>query len=405
MKVIFLTLVDINDLDERGIYQDLLRKFQREKHDVYIVSPTERAQKKKTTLIKKEGYHILKVRTLNIQKANILEKGIGTLLIEYQFLWAIKKYLANKEFDLVLYSTPPVTFNKIINYLKNKNQALTYLLLKDIFPQNAVDLGMLSPKGFLYSYFRKKETKLYSLSDYIGCMSQANVDYVLRHNPQISAGKVEVNPNSIELSEQSDTEEDRGLIRKKYSIPLDSTVFIYGGNIGKPQGIGFLKEVLESRTGDDRAFFIIVGDGTEFSQLKQWYLQKERTNILLLSSLPKKEYHLLVKASDVGLIFLDKRFTIPNFPSRLLSYLEYKMPVIAATDVHTDIGKVLEYSQSGFFVEAGNLSAFNSVIDKCITDADLLALYGNNGYKLLKEQYTVDTSYQKIISKVPTLVS
>ena len=32
----------------------------------------------------------------------------------------------------------------------------------------------------------------------------------------------------------------RESIRKKYAIPSDKTVFVYGGNLGKPQGISFL---------------------------------------------------------------------------------------------------------------------------------------------------------------------
>ena len=52
-------------------------------------------------------------------------------------------------------------------------------------------------KGLLYMFFRAKEKKLYALSDYIGCMSPANVEYVLRQNPEISADRVEVAPNSL----------------------------------------------------------------------------------------------------------------------------------------------------------------------------------------------------------------
>ena len=91
----------------------------------------------------------------------MIEKGIGTLLIERQFKVAIKKYICGVDFDLIIYSTPPITFPVVIQYLKAEYpRARTYLLLKDIFPQNALDLGMLSTsgiKGILYRYFRKKE--------------------------------------------------------------------------------------------------------------------------------------------------------------------------------------------------------------------------------------------------------
>ena len=99
------------------------------------------------------------MKTLNIQKTNVIEKGIGTVTLEYQFKSAIRKYLGDISFDLILYSTPPITFPKVIQYLKKKNpKAITYLLLKDIFPQNAVDLGMMSKsgvKGILYRFFTR----------------------------------------------------------------------------------------------------------------------------------------------------------------------------------------------------------------------------------------------------------
>lgn len=170
------------------------------------------------------------------------------MLVETQFKQAIKRHLANIKVDLILYSTPPITFPKVIEYLKLTNpSAKTYLLLKDIFPQNAVDLGMLSKsgvKGILYRFFRKKEKKPYALSDNNGCMSPASVKYLLAHNPMITPDRVEVAPNSLELIVESlESKEPKEEIMHKYGLPLDKPVFIYGGNLGKPQGIPFFDTV------------------------------------------------------------------------------------------------------------------------------------------------------------------
>lgn len=120
MNIIFLTLVEINSLNEKGIYQDLLNKFVFEGHHVSIVTPVERRRKTPTILNKFENLNILQVKTFNIQKTNIFEKGIGTLAIEYQYLKAIKKYLHFQKFDIILYSTPPITLYKVINYIKKE---------------------------------------------------------------------------------------------------------------------------------------------------------------------------------------------------------------------------------------------------------------------------------------------
>ncbi|MDT3387828.1 MAG: glycosyltransferase, partial [Bacteroidota bacterium] len=229
MNVIFLTMVPIPSLSKRGIYTDLLRRFVSEGHKVYVVYPRERRLGQSTELYNADGATYIGVRTLNLQKSSTIEKGIGQVLVEGQYKRAIKKYLSDIQFDLVLYSTPPITFPNVLSYLKKKNsKAITYLLLKDIFPQNAVDLGMMTKtgiKGLLYKFFRNKEKKLYAYSDYIGCMSPANVEYVLKHNPEISADRVEVAPNSVELNsiklDRGGADEDREYIRKRYGMPTD----------------------------------------------------------------------------------------------------------------------------------------------------------------------------------------
>jgi glycosyltransferase involved in cell wall biosynthesis len=185
MKLLFLTIVKINNIEERGIYNDLFRKFRDEGHEVFIVTSSERREQKATSLIKANGVSILQVKTLNLQKVNIIEKGIGTLLIEYQYLQAIKTYLSEEKFDVILYSTPPITFSSVIKFIKNRDNAYSYLLLKDIFPQNAVDMKMIRKGGLIHRFFLKKEHELYRISDMIGCMSEANRNYILEHNPTI----------------------------------------------------------------------------------------------------------------------------------------------------------------------------------------------------------------------------
>ena len=398
MNVIFLTMAGITDIKVSGIYQDLIRKFRNEGHKVYIVTPRERSLGEPTGLVVNDGVNILGVKTLNLQKTNAIEKGLGQVLVESQYKAAIKKYLSDVKFDLVLYSTPPITFPKVIAYLKQKNpQAMTYLLLKDIFPQNAVDLGMMTKsgvKGMLYKFFRNKEKKLYALSDYIGCMSPANVDYVIKNNPEISREIVEVAPNSVELRDSLGTI-DKSKVREKYGLPVDKPVFIYGGNLGKPQGIPYLIECLKANTGRKDCYFLIVGTGTEYARIESWYRKNAPSNVTVMNGLPKEDYDNLVRACDIGLIFLDHRFTIPNFPSRLLSYLENKMPVICATDPNTDMGRIAEENGFGLWCESKYPEDFSDLVDKML-ESDKKVM-GEKGYDFLRKNYTVENTYNAII--------
>lgn len=398
MNILFLTVARTADISSRGIYSDLMREFTKRGIKVYIASPTERRFGKSTHIVKGYNFEILKVKTLNIQKTNIIEKGIGTLLLEWQFDHAIKKYWGNINFDLVLYSTPPITFNKVIANIKNRCGCSSYLMLKDIFPQNAVDLGMMRGNGILYNIFKKKEQRLYEISDTIGCMSPANCDYLIKHNPGLEKNKVELCPNAV-MKEDIETLPgiSRDKILSEFNIPTDKRIFIYGGNLGKPQGIDFLLHVIEANEKEKDSFIVVVGSGTEYPKIANWFSKYSPKNALLLSSLPKKEYDNLIRACDIGLIFLDKRFTIPNFPSRLLSYLENKMPVLLATDTSTDIGKIAEKERFGLWCESGDLNSFMANMNKLSQDVNLVKKMGQIGYEYLLNNYTVDKVVNKIL--------
>lgn len=398
MNVLFLTLLDFNSLNDRNIYTDLLREFTKREHQVFVISPIERRKKQETRIVKDQNVTILKLKIGNIQKTNIIEKGISTVSIEPQFIFGIKKYFNDVKFDLIIYSTPPITFCNAIGYVKQRDGAKTYLLLKDIFPQNAVDIGMMSKTGIksiLYKYFRKKEKKLYKISDYIGCMSQANVDYLVNHNPDVNLEIVEVCPNSVEPIDMSVDEATRVEIRMKYDIPVEKKVFVYGGNLGKPQGIDFLIKCLESQKDNDRIYFLIVGDGTEFGKLEAYVKSANQKNLRLMKQIPKEDYDNMVGACDVGMIFLDHRFSIPNFPSRLLSYMQARIPVLAVTDKNTDIGKVIVDGGFGWWCESDDLVAFSSIITKCQVDVGAMPY---NEWNYLINHYSVKKNVQIILS-------
>lgn len=167
--------------------------------------------------------------------------------------------------------------------------------------------------------------------------------------------------------------------------------------MGKPQGIDFLLKVIEENKKRDDSYFVIVGSGTEYMRVKLWFDTHLPQNACLLAALPKAKYDELVSLCDVGLIFLDKRFTIPNFPSRLLSYLECRMPVLMATDVNTDIGRIAEESGFGLWTENGNIDTFMEMIEFMVEDDKRMKEMGERGYRFLCENYTVDKSYKAIM--------
>lgn len=399
MNVLFLSLEVFKSINEKNIYTDLLREFEKNGHKVYSISPIEKKTQGKTEIIREKNSTLLRLKIGNIQKTNLIEKGISTITIQNLYIQGIKKYFKAIKFELILYATPPITFCKVIEFVKKRDSAVSYLMLKDIFPQNAIDLGLFKKYGlmsFVYKYFRKKEIKLYKISDHIGCMSLANARYLLKHNTYLDKERVKICPNAIDVREISVTSEERIDIRKKYGIPLDKKVFIYGGNLGKPQGIDFLIDSLRFESNNANVFFVLVGDGTEFLKLEKYIESEKPTNVRLIKRLPKEAYDRMIKSCDVGMIFLDYRFTIPNFPSRILSYMQAKIPVLACTDINTDIGKVITDGNFGWWCESNNVEEFHNTVKK-ICESDLVA-FGTRGFNYLCNHYSADKCYKIIIN-------
>jgi len=398
-NILFLTISPFESLNMRSIYTDLMKVILEKGYNVYVLSPIERRYKKDTFLTNEGNLHLLRVRTGNIIKCSLIEKGITTLLIQDQYKKVISKYFSNVKFDMVLYSTPPITFDKIVKYLKTKHNCITYLMLKDIFPQNAVDICLIKENGLLHRYFRKKEKNLYNISDHIGCMSQGNVNYILKHNPWLDKSKVEVFPNAIIPIEKRENKTKNITLLDKYNIQHDAVIFIYGGNLGKPQGIDFLIDVIDNFHKVEKGYLLIVGSGTEYHRIEKHISSTKPKNIALYQYLPKDDYDKLLAQADIGLILLDKRFTIPNFPSRLLSYMENTMPIIATTDKATDIKDVLLDSQSGLWSESGDIDNFIKNVNKLTNDEQLRRIMGTNARKFLDDNYDVKKTVKILLEK------
>lgn len=297
---------------------------------------------------------------------------------------------------MVLYATPPVTLCNVVKYVKEKYGAVTYLLLKDIWPQGMVDLGIISTQSPIYHYFRKKEKRIYAVSDYIGCMSENNVEYLREHDSWLDANRIEVCPNSIEpVKPETISTETKNCLKDKYGIPKDKIIFLYGGNLGRPQGLDFLLQAIE-QCEDQECFFLIVGDGTEYQKIHDAVEGMDSDKVKLIKYLPKEEYEQIVPISDVGLVFLNPCFTVPNIPSRILSYMQAALPMLAATDRSTDLKRIFERADIGYWCLNGDTKAFLKNVEM-LKDGETRRRMGLNSREYLETNYTVQVCYNTIM--------
>lgn len=390
MKILYLTISYPGE-GNRNLYTDLVEELKKAGHDVTVVMAEESNKIDKSKLRFENNIEVLRVRVGNQFGVGLVEKGITTLKVKPLLKKAIDSYLAEREYDLILYSTPPVTLADLVVYCKNKYKAKSYLMLKDIFPQNGIDLNLFSKKNVLYKYFRLKEKKLYQCSDRIGCMSNANINFVNEQEKYEFSNKLELFPNTMRIENQLDIK--RQAIRTKYELPMNQRIFIFGGNLGKPQAIDFLLESIRMLADYKEAYFLIVGDGAEKNKILDYINKENPTNLKFIAKLPREEYDKIMKACDVGLILLNSKFTIPNYPSRIMAYLHESLPILAATDAVTDIQTlVLDEAKCGYWCESVNPVEFVNQVKLLTEDDKLRDKLGENGRNYLAKQFDVKLS-------------
>lgn len=395
MKVLFL-MFTFPDMEKSfNMYTTLVQEFHRHGHEVQVVAPAVNDQP--TCQRHEKGISVIRVRTLPLRYVHNYLRGISSILLPYQFSRALQKFAKDKTFDLIIIPTPPITLVDLAAKLKKQYSAKVYLVLRDIFPQNAVDLGFMKASGVMHRYFRTKERKLYSVADAIGCMSQGNIEYVIDHNPEVARDKLHILQNYQILNTQYPAKDYD--IKKTYGLK-DKFVVVFGGNMGKPQKLENVIALAKSCQGYPDVVFLLLGEGVQKKRIEQLISESGITNILLQSTIPKADYQKLISACEIGLISLHENFTIPNIPSKILDYYNLGIPVLASIDRCTDFGKMLDDSRAGLWSFAGDIQAFKANFDLLYNDAEKRKAMGSNARAFFEKFLTPDIAYETVVSHV-----
>lgn len=394
-KILFLLLT--YDEKNSNLYGDMVNEFANNGHEVYVATVNERKNNEKTYLFDvKKKLKVLKIKTGNLFGVNFIEKGITTISLGCFFKNSIKKYWGDVKFDLIISPTPPITFTSVIKFVKKRDNCKSYLILRDIFPQNAKDLGIIKNE-FLFNFFRKKEEKLYVISDFIGCMSQENIEFIKRQNKKVNINKFHIlrnwgKPLEMEFNEN---------IREKYNFKNSDFLIVFGGNMGKPQGLEFLLELAKRKSNDNKIKFILVGKGNERDKLEEIKIKENLHNVIFLNYIPREEYESFVSSCNIGIVSLHSNFTIPNIPSKTVDYCKLGLPILASIDNNTDYGYILENeAKAGLFCLYGDINKYEEKLDLLINDENLRNELSRNGKAYFEKYLTVKNAYETIIKEV-----
>ena len=383
MRILFFTLIKITSFEESGIYSDMVREFVKNGHHIDYFFPNTKS------FTKKENNYSLNSIKINLQvqkTSNFFLKFLSYQLLDYKFSNLIKK--SKNHYDLLILATPSIFQSRTIkNYRLRYLNSKILLLLKDIFPDNALDLGILNknfPKLFLYNYFKSIEFKLYKSVNKIGVMTYLNKVYIEGRFPFLK-DKLFISPNSIEYYEVK-----RLTNRESLGLPLNKTIMVFVGNIGLPQDPIFFRKIIESSP--DEIFFVIIGTGTGFIHFKGI---KNDKLLLINENLSQNLIDQYLINSDYGLIILNHNFHVPNFPSKILTYLNSKLPIIAFTNSFNDL-KLMASNSDGW------ITFFESKIDNYLWEKIKESLFNRAKIPYLSNNdydFSVKKQVESIIDK------
>lgn len=375
------------------LIHDLGVEFRRLHHDVTILSPTDQIDRKLQISIE-DGLRIARVKTGRIKGASNLMRGLNEARLSSLIWRRAGKFLAENPSDLIVFYSPTIFWGALVRRLKCLWHCPAYLILRDIFPQWAVDAGVLR-RGVIYRYFRRKEKEQYHTADVIGVQSPGDLDYFANNFARQN--------HRLDVLHNWTAEHEIDLPKTDYRVRLglqNRVVFFYGGSLGVAQDVGNIIRLAAGLADHPEIYFLLVGSGSEVPSLRKLIAQKDLKNILLLPSVEQREYLSMVGEFNVGLLTLDRRLTTHNIPGKLLAYLYWGMPVLASINLGNDLFKLVQENNAGICVENGKDAQLRDAAIKLSSDERLRRIMGQRARTLLETTFSARAAAQQILARL-----
>jgi len=373
------------------LFHDLAVEFHRLGHEPVVVAPDENIQAD-TEITCENGIKVLRVRTGKIKTASRLVRGFNEARLSNTIWRKGKRFFKENPCDLIIYYSPTIFFGTFVKRVKRFFSCPSYLILRDIFPQWALDTGVLR-RGTIYSYFKFKERQNYDAADIIGVQSPANLRYFEEQGLD-KQYQLEVLYNWASLHEGNIKP---GAHRERLGLQ-GKVVFFYGGNIGVAQDMDNIIRLAKNLRDEPSAYFLLVGDGSEVPRLKSAIASNGLTNITIHDSVGQQEYLSMLAEFDVGLISLDRELKTQNFPGKLLGYMYHSMPILASINPGNDLKTILEDGEAGLVCINGEDEMFTENAKTFLVNADLRRQSGRNARALLENTFSVSRAARQILS-------
>ena len=317
--------------------RDLSREFLQQGHTLTVMLPT--ADLSEPWLVEDyDGVQVLRLRAPKTKDINYVSRTLNEFLMPFAMLRNLRKSpLAKERWDGVVWYAPSIFHGPLASALKKTSNCKGYLIIRDIFPEWAVDMGLMG-KGLPYRFFKAVANYQYSVADVIGIQTQGNQSYF--------SGKQGFKVNVLQnwLAESPDVGCSISLADSRLA---GRTIFVYAGNMGVAQGMDVLLDLVEHLKSREDIGFLFVGRGSDARRLREDTEQRDLINVVFHDEIDPTEIPGLYAQCHIGIVALDQRHRTHNIPGKFLSYMQAGLPVLATINPGNDLEKLIELEGVG----------------------------------------------------------
>jgi glycosyltransferase involved in cell wall biosynthesis len=372
--------------------RDLALEFSRQGHEPVVITPS-------AELLglweseSAEGVQVLHLAAATTKDISYLRRTLAELMLPYAMIRALRRSpYRETRWDLVVWYSPTIFFGPLICYLKWRSRCPAYLILRDIFPEWAYDLGLVK-KGPIYAFLKMMANFQYAIADIIGVQTDSNLIYLNRWST--AARRLEVLHNwQTPLSDSGST------ILVSRTVLAGRKIFIYVGNMGVAQGMDIFLDLAERLKCRLDLGFMFVGRGSEVQRLRGEAKDRALENTLFFNEIDPREISGLLAQCRVGLLALDIRHKTHNIPGKFLTYLNAGIPVLARVNPGTDLAHLIDCEDVGRVYVGDELGELTRMAEELIDDEAVWERSSANCRALGRRLFSPDSAVQKIIASV-----
>jgi glycosyltransferase involved in cell wall biosynthesis len=367
--------------------RDLVAELFQQGHEVTVLLPDSKVEG--FSQDSSDGIQVVRLQAPETKDVNYVRRAIAEFMLSHYVYRNLQKSpLKGTQWDAVIWYSPTIFWGALVNKIKAASKCPAYLILRDIFPEWAVDMGLLN-RGLIYRYFKRMEKYQYRQANVIGVQTPSNLEYF--RNQQDLPCNVEVLNNWLRPASPGHC-----------SIALSSTRlagrknFVYTGNIGIAQGMEILIELAAAFNRDSSTGFVFVGRGTALERIRQMAQARNLENILFYDEIPPEEIPGLLKQASAGLIALDPRHRNDNIPGKFLAYMQAGLPVLANINPGNDLETLIYEREVGEVVTSNSLDELISKAHRLLSSLDTNTRIAESCKQLARDEFSAEAAVKQI---------